>query len=595
MISQLIGGRYQIIKTLGSGGFCQTYIAEDTQKFNARCVVKKLKPVSKQPEALSVATHLFEREAQTQYRLGNHNQIPQLLAYFQENKEFYLVQELIEGHSLSEELPPGKQLSESEVIALLQNILEPLTFVHQQQVIHRDIKPPNLIRRHRDNKIVLIDFGAVKELAATEVLNPQGETKVITTIGTPGYMPSEQSTGKARFSSDIYAIGIIGIQALTGKMAQDLPEDTETAEIIWRDQITVSPKLAKVLDKMVRYDFRQRYRSAIEALEALQKLTTKKSSKSSKSSPLKLAIPSKKLITQTLKPHVKFLSTARETIPWLAGIAIAGMIVGLGGWYVYRQVPIQMTIKTIKESKQKGNYAKCISLSQAFSKNSAISTQLQAFRQDCQNLQAQGYLTKARQLAAEKKYEQGLVVLKQIAPDTSSYSQAQALSLQWNPANHEFYSNYQRALDYIAQSDYQQALEQLYLSADKAIIAGQSDLLLAEILKHEQGMFQPVTQEADQWQFLKDTLIKADPYDYELNYQRAKLKLDGDHNHHHTREFDLLFTAARQAIDNQQSERMLSQLKQDQQDRFKNFTIGHSEWINLLKALEQNNKQFLEN
>ncbi|MDJ0744077.1 MAG: serine/threonine-protein kinase [Xenococcaceae cyanobacterium MO_167.B27] len=274
MIEQLIGGRYQIVTNLGSGGFGKTYLAEDIHQFNLRCVVKKLQPLSPSPTTWSIATQLFQREAQTQYRLGHHPQIPQLLAYFQDQQEFYLVQELIEGHNLTEELTPGKQFSESEVISLLQDILEPVAFVHQQKVVHRDLKPPNLIRRHRDHKIVLIDFGAVKELAAIEILNPQGETKIVTTIGTPGYMPSEQSKGQARFSSDVYAVGIIGIQALTGKMPQELPEEPETAEIIWREQITVSPKLGKILDKMVRYDFRERYRSASEALEAVQQLTT---------------------------------------------------------------------------------------------------------------------------------------------------------------------------------------------------------------------------------------------------------------------------------------------------------------------------------
>ena len=272
MIEQLIGGRYQIVTNLGSGGFCQTYVAEDLHQFKLRCVVKQLQPLSPSPETWSIATQLFQREAQTQYRLGHHPQIPQLLAYFQEQQEFYLVQELIEGHNLSEELTLGKQLSESEVIALLQDILEPLAFVHQQQVLHRDLKPSNLIRRHRDHKIVLIDFGAVKELAAIEVLNPQGQ-KIVTTIGTPGYMPSEQSRGQARFSSDVYAVGIIGIQALMGKMPQEFPEEPEMAEIIWQEQIKVSPKLGKVLDKMIRYDFRARYRSAVEALEALKQLT----------------------------------------------------------------------------------------------------------------------------------------------------------------------------------------------------------------------------------------------------------------------------------------------------------------------------------
>ncbi len=273
MIGQILGGQYKIIQKLGYGAFSQTYIAEDTIQFNAKCIVRQLKPLALTPDTLGVAKRLFEKEAQLLYHLGSHhNQIPQLLAYFQENQEFYLVEEFIDGHDLSEELTPGKQLSESYVIALLQSILEPLAFVHQQKVIHQDIKPHNLIRRKCDDKIVLVDFGTVKELAVTQIVNSQGETRVVTIIGTPGYMPSEQGRGKPRFSSDVYAVGIIGIQALTGLTLGQLQEDTETWEIIWRDQVEVSPQLAEVLDKMVRYDFRHRYQSAGEALQAVQQL-----------------------------------------------------------------------------------------------------------------------------------------------------------------------------------------------------------------------------------------------------------------------------------------------------------------------------------
>ena len=273
MIGQILGGQYKIIQKLGYGAFSQTYIAEDTIQFNAKCIVKQLKPLALTPDTLEVAKHLFEKEAQLLYHLGSHhNQIPQLLAYFQENQEFYLVEEFIDGHDLSEELTPGKQLSESYIIALLQSILEPLAFVHQQNVIHQDIKPHHLIRRKRDNKIVLIDFATVKELAVTQIINSQGETRVGTIIGTPGYIPSEQGRGKPKFSSDVYAVGIIGIQALTGLTLGQLQEDTETWEIIWRDQVEVSPQLAEVLDKMVRYDFRHRYQSAGEALQAVQQL-----------------------------------------------------------------------------------------------------------------------------------------------------------------------------------------------------------------------------------------------------------------------------------------------------------------------------------
>ncbi|WP_414565168.1 MULTISPECIES: protein kinase domain-containing protein [unclassified Anabaena] len=271
MLGHLLDGRYNIIQALGTGGFSQTYIAEDTKLYNTTCVVKQLKPQSTDPGTLRLARRLFDTESRLLHTLGNHDQIPQLLAHFEENQEFYLVQQFIAGHPLSRELTPGKHWNEGYVINLLQHILQPLVFVHKNNVIHRDIKPPNLIRRHSDGQIVLIDFGAVKQIS-TQLVSPQGQTRITVSIGTPGYMPSEQSRGSPRFSSDIYAVGMIGIQALTGLMPEDIPEDAHSAEMIWRDLAPVNPQLADVLDKMVRYDFRQRYKSAAEALTAVQAL-----------------------------------------------------------------------------------------------------------------------------------------------------------------------------------------------------------------------------------------------------------------------------------------------------------------------------------
>lgn len=271
MLGQLLDGRYQIIRVLGAGGFGQTYVAEDTKLYNSLCVVKQLKPMATDPTTLQVARRLFESEAQLLHKLGTHDQIPQLMAHFEENQEFFLVQQFIDGHPISDELTPGKRLSEAYTISLLENILRPLAFVHQNNVIHRDIKPPNLIRRKNDGKIVLIDFGAVKQIG-TQVVNGVGTTKMTVGIGTAGYMPSEQSRGSPRLSSDIYAVGIIGIQALTGLMPHQLDEDVQTAEIVWRNLVEVNQTVADVLDRMVRYDFRQRYQSAAEALTAVQQL-----------------------------------------------------------------------------------------------------------------------------------------------------------------------------------------------------------------------------------------------------------------------------------------------------------------------------------
>jgi serine/threonine protein kinase len=271
MLGQLLDRRYKIIEPLGSGSFGQTYIAIDVKLFNAKCVIKQLKLQPKGTKAINLARRFFDLEAQILHRLGTHDQIPQLLAHFQENRRFYLVQQFIEGHLLSQELTTRKRFTEDDVINLLEDILQPLVFVHENNVIHRDIKPCNLIRRKSDGKIVLIDFGAIKQIETT-VANSEGSTNMTVIVGTPGYMPSEQASGHPKLSSDIYAVGMIGIQALTGLRPAILNKDEHSAEVIWRNLVQVSPRLADVLDKMICYDFRQRYESALEALQALKQL-----------------------------------------------------------------------------------------------------------------------------------------------------------------------------------------------------------------------------------------------------------------------------------------------------------------------------------
>lgn len=269
-----IGGRYKIISELGTGGFGQTFLALDLHlPGNPQCVVKQLKPQTKDPNSLAMARRLFDTEAQALYQLGDHDQIPRLLAHFEDNQEFYLVQELVEGEPLTQELASGKPWTQTQAIALLQDILTALAFVHQQNVIHRDLKPPNLIRRRADGKVVLIDFGAVKQVSTQSLDSETGKTNLTISIGTQGYMPNEQLAGTPRFSSDVYAVGMLGIQALTGLHPKRLEEDPDSGEVEWRSNAKhVCPELADILDKMVCYDFRDRYPSAVEALEALRSL-----------------------------------------------------------------------------------------------------------------------------------------------------------------------------------------------------------------------------------------------------------------------------------------------------------------------------------
>lgn len=275
-VSQMLGntlvGRYQIISNLGGGGFGETFVAYDTHlPGSPKCVVKKLKPQANDPATLQTARRLFDTEAQVLYKLGIHERIPQLLAYFEENQEFYLVQEYIYGHDLDEEIKPGEPIGQDQVISLLQEILEILEFVHHQKVIHRDINPRNILRDDKDGKLVLIDFGAVKQIT-TQVVSPGNQTQITVAIGTPGYIPGEQAQGEPKFSSDIYALGIMSISALTGLSPEELEKDDDTNEIVWQKHAKVSSELAEILDKMVRYDFRQRYASATQALQELKNL-----------------------------------------------------------------------------------------------------------------------------------------------------------------------------------------------------------------------------------------------------------------------------------------------------------------------------------
>jgi len=177
----------------------------------------------------------------------------------------------VEGHGLDRELSAGKKWSESQVIDFLQDLLLTLGFVHQQKVIHRDIKPENLIRRQHDSKLVLIDFGAVKQIY-TQIITESKRAKSTITIGTMGYMPCEQANGHPQISSDLYAVGIIAIQALTGLDPDHIPKNPHSLELEWSHLVDVSLGLVKIIDKMVRYDFRQRYPSADSILNDLANL-----------------------------------------------------------------------------------------------------------------------------------------------------------------------------------------------------------------------------------------------------------------------------------------------------------------------------------
>ncbi len=218
-----LNNRYQVIRDIGAGGFGKTFLVEDTQMpTQRRCVAKQLKPVTTNPQIFQLLQDRFAREAAILEELGEGNtQIPRLYAYFEEDGQFYLVQEWIEGETLTHRVQNSGKLSESSVREILVSLLRVLEFVHGQRIVHRDIKPDNIILKNSDGIPVLIDFGAVKEAMGT-VMNSSGNGTRSIVIGTPGFMPSEQAAGRPVYSSDLYSLGLTAIFLLTEKWPQEL-------------------------------------------------------------------------------------------------------------------------------------------------------------------------------------------------------------------------------------------------------------------------------------------------------------------------------------------------------------------------------------
>jgi serine/threonine-protein kinase len=266
---QLFCNRYGVLRILGRGGFGVTFLARDVAlPGNPLCVIKQLCPKVSSPRSWERARQRFEKEAKILSQLGSHSQIPRLLNYFEAQGEFYLVQEYVRGCTLAREIRRSGPKDEAAVKRFLQEILPILQYVHNHRVIHRDIKPQNLIRSNDYGHLVLIDFGAVKE-----VLVNSGETmhKTATTnfVGTMGFAPPEQFSLRPVYGSDIYAVGVTCLYLLTGKPPLEFDHDASTGEIAWENHVNVSNHFAKVLSKMLKMSVEERFKTADEVMWAL--------------------------------------------------------------------------------------------------------------------------------------------------------------------------------------------------------------------------------------------------------------------------------------------------------------------------------------
>ena len=267
----MLRNRYLLLKALAQGGFGATFLAQDESlPGEPICVIKQLRPLATAPQVLEMARELFAREAKTLGKVGHHPQVPRLLDYFEDNQQFYLVQEYVNGSTLQEEVKRSGPFSETGVKQFLSEILSILQYIHDRQVIHRDIKPANLIRRAEDGKIVVIDFGAVKD-QVTQTTTSQSQQTALTAyaIGTSGFAPPEQIAKRPVYASDIYAVGVTCIYLLSGKYPQDLDYNPLTGEMLWQRKVQVTDHFGEVLRKMLEVSVQRRYQSASEVLRAL--------------------------------------------------------------------------------------------------------------------------------------------------------------------------------------------------------------------------------------------------------------------------------------------------------------------------------------
>uniref|UniRef100_UPI0028A71526 serine/threonine-protein kinase n=1 Tax=Planktothrix agardhii TaxID=1160 RepID=UPI0028A71526 len=272
------GRHYQPFQALGKGGFGATFVSVDLDSINQRyCVVKRLEIQPRYtPKEVEGIKKAFEREAKALAELhGNHLQIPDLYDYFilrapQLNSYIsqdcnYLVQQYIKGQNLSQELEKQGRFSETQILEILEQILPTLEFIHNQKLIHRDIKPSNIIRRQDNQKLYLIDFGAVKQVTRG-VISPEKSL----VFGCEGYAPPEQKPGQQVYpSSDLYALAASCVQLLTNQHPQNL-RDTYTLKWNWRSiSPGVNQDLANILDKMLKPDPSHRFQSARDVITAL--------------------------------------------------------------------------------------------------------------------------------------------------------------------------------------------------------------------------------------------------------------------------------------------------------------------------------------
>ena len=453
----LLNNRFQILKQLGRGGFGETFLTEDTHMpSRRRCVVKQFKPNLENQQSYAVALEQFKREAAVLEQLGeSHSQIPRLQGSFEEEGQFYLVQEWIEGQTLSEKLQTEGVLTEAAVRQILRDLLPVLEYIHNNKIVHRDIKPENIILRDRDNKPVLIDFGSVKQTLTTVVAQTSGIPCSVA-IGSGGFMAPEQVARRIVYSSDLYSLGMTAIFLLTGHLPENLESDPQTSQPLWhQDAPSVSPHLAAIIDKTIQFNPRDRYPTASEMLQDLDASpsaspTPTQVSSGATASVLSLAntpYPTPTRVSLPVAPATAVLgqepvspdpvavsATTRfpaqerrsglKTIATISGIFVVALAAGAIGSYAYGQWQESQDDRTvwkdIKALYDQQKFDQCQQQAKEFSTASSYAAKVQTVLNQCR-------LAAAKQLTSQGQYQEAVDKAQEIPPEADDGEAAQKL------------------------------------------------------------------------------------------------------------------------------------------------------------------------
>lgn len=255
---------YQITQVLVNEPFIRTMIARDFQSTNQPLrLLKQFHFEIEDPGYLDRIRQLFAAEIKQIKLLEWSDQIAPLLNSFNQDQDFYLVHTYIEGTSLSDELNEDNPMAVFEALKLVQELLSILRLFHQRPIIHADIHPQNITRRKQDGRLVFTDLGIAKRLLIQLGQHSPQHFKAL--LSPQGYIAPEHSIGRPILASDIYSVGIIGLQALTGKKPQYLLNPI-TGEFRWRNYVRVDKSIAHFFEAMVNQNNIMRYSSASEAL-----------------------------------------------------------------------------------------------------------------------------------------------------------------------------------------------------------------------------------------------------------------------------------------------------------------------------------------